>query len=742
MKPTQKNRQAEFKCSLGADVLLLNRMFACERVSGLFEYQLTLVSEDENIDLYGMLGEPALVQLELPGGERRYFAGHVAEFSFASFRDNLAEYHAVLRPWLWLLTRATNNRIFQHKTVPDIIKQVCRDHGFTDIDYRLSGKYAELEFCVQYNETDFDFLSRLMEEEGIYYFFEHEKYQHTMVLADSPSAHETFGKYGIVPWYPPDAHEHREREHLDDWSMKRGVRSGKFIQRDFDFTKPGTDLEVVSRIAKPHAQAEFERYCYPGGYTEVQAGEAIARTRLEAEQADHEVLGGRGDARGMIPGFLFTLELFPRDDQNREYLILEVTHTLHQTGYDSGGSDSGDNFEYGCSLLAIPSNAPYRPPRITPRPVIHGPQTAIVVGESGEEIWTNQYGQVKVQFHWDRYGKNGPASSCWVRVSQAWAGKQWGTQFLPRIGHEVIVEFLEGDPDRPIITGSVYNGDNKPPYELPANQTQSGIKTRSTKSGTRDNFNEIRFEDKKGSEQLYMHAEKNMDTRVENCQTLNVDVDRKVTVGSDESHHVKNNRDKTVDVDETTLIGQNREATIGMNEKLMVGAQREKKVAAAETNIIGTNRSTTVGVSDTLKVASNRSETIGMSFTQTVGTSSTTNVGGAMMITATGGVTITAPGGINIVDSNYNNMGVLEKKIATDFEKFCNGFSKDVTLMSSSFNGGIDTGIKNVATGFTNMKMETTTTSFIKKGFGMEDSDADMSNSKFSLKKAVLSMFG
>ena len=731
MKPTQKNRQANFKSSLDPDALMLNRMFAREQVSGLFEFDLTVVSEDENIDLYKILGEHARVELELPGGDFRYFSGHVAGFSFASFRDNLAEYRIVLRPWLWLLTRATNHRIFQNKTVPDIIKQVCQDHGFTDLDDRLSGKYEDRVFCVQYRESDFDFLARLMEEEGIYYFFEHEEAKHTLVLADGPSAHEPFGKYDVVPWYPPDAHDHREREHLDDWSMARGVRSGKFTQRDFDFTKPGADLEVVSRIAKPHAQAEFEQYQYPGGYSEVPRGEAISRMQLEAHQSDHEMLSGRGNARGMIPGFLFTLELFPRDDQNREYLILDVTHDLHQGGYDSGGADAGADFEYGCSLTAMPSSEPYRPPRMTPRPVVYGPQTAIVVGESGEEIWTNKHGQVKVQFHWDREGGNNQNSSCWVRVSQAWAGKQWGAQFLPRMGHEVIVEFLEGDPDRPIITGSVYNAENKPPYDLPGNATQSGIKTRSSKSGTRDNFNEIRFEDKKGSEQLYLHAEKNMDTRVENCQTVNVDVDRSVTVGNNEEHHVKNNREKNVDVDETTMIGKNREATIGLNEKLTVGNERTKNIGVSESSTIGTNRSTTVGVSDTLNVGANLSATAGAVFSMKAGAVMSLDAGAAMTLKAAGPISISSAAGVSIMHNPHADTGMIRTVI--------DQLNEDISQMKKSFKV---LSLSNTVLGqsITQLSNSVTAVDISHKDVSMGTTYTDISQKVFGLEKGQLKM--
>ncbi|PKL96533.1 MAG: type VI secretion system tip protein VgrG [Gammaproteobacteria bacterium HGW-Gammaproteobacteria-8] len=737
MAATQQNRQANFRSSLGADVLMLVDMFGSEKVSGLFEYELTVVSEDENIDLYSILGEHARVELDLPGGGKRYFAGHVCSFTFSSFRDNFAEYRILLRPWMWMLTRASNNRIFQGDTVPDIIKAVCQDHGFTDIDKRLTRSYAARNYCVQYRESDFDFISRLMEEEGIYYFFEHEEGKHTLILADDISAHETFGKYDIVPWYPPDAHDHRERESLADWSMSRGIRSGSVTLRDFDFTKPGADLNVMSRMAKPHAHAKYERYEYPGGYTAVRSGEDLSRLRLEEHQTDHEVLSGHGNARGLIPGFLFTLELFPREDQNREYLILEVTHRLHQGGFDSGGVDEGSGLEYDCSINAMPSNEPYRPPRITPAPLMHGPQTAIVVGESGEDIWTNEYGQVKVQFHWNRNRQRNQNSSCWVRVAQIWAGKQWGAQFLPRIGQEVVVDFLEGDPDRPIIIGSVYNGDNKPPYDLPANATQSGIKSRSSKSGTRDNFNEIRFEDKKGSEQLYIHAEKNMDTRVENCQTSSVDVNRTVTIGKDDKETVKGNRERKVDGKEDVTVIKDWTQTVSKGDwstTISLGKWTHQSHGISITSL--TNNIEVTATIGSLNLFGMSSILMNSSGPITITTPQ------AMTVSAGAGVTVTAPGGINIVDSRYSNMGVLEKKIAMDFEKFCNGFTKDATLMASSYIGGIETSIKNVVTGFTNMKMETTTTSFIKAGFDMKDSETDMSNSKFSLKKAVLSMFG
>ena len=379
----------------------------------------------------------------------------------------------------------------------------------------------------------------------------------------------------------------------------------------------------------------------------------------------------------------------------------------------------------------MPSSEPYRPPRSTPRPVVHGPQTAIVVGESGEEIWTNEHGQVKVQFHWDREGKNDQNSSCWVRVSQAWAGKQWGAQFLPRIGHEVIVEFLEGDPDRPIITGSVYNAENKPPYELPGNATQSGIKTRSSKSGTRDNFNEIRFEDKKGSEQLYIHAEKNMDTRVENCQTVNVDVNRAVTVGNNEEHHVKNNREKNVDVDETTMIGKNREATIGLNEKLTVGNERTKNIGVSESSTIGTNRSTTVGVSDTLNVGANLSATAGAMFSMKAGAVMSLDAGAAMTLKAAGPISISSAAGVSIMHNPHADTGMIRTVI--------DQLNEDISQMKKSFKV---LSLSNTVLGqsITQLSNSVTAVDISHKDVSMGTTYTDISQKVFGLEKGQLKM--
>ncbi len=552
--PSQANRQASFHHSgdaskLPADKLLLNDMFAREQVSGLFEYQLVLSSDDENIDLDELIGETAWVELQLPGQSTpRHFCGVVADFTFASFRDNLAEYRITLRPWLWLLTQASNNRIFEKQSVPEIIKAVCKAHGFDDILDGLNGTYEDRVYCVQYRESDFSFISRLMEDEGIYYYFEHSENENKdyLVLVDDRTDHGAFRGYNQVPYYPPDEHNHREEEHLDDWTVSRAVRSGSFQLRDYDFKKPGADLKVLSDMKKSHAANNaFARYEYPGRYGEYAAqvadtrGNRLVTARLQEAQSDHELLCGRGNVRGLVPGYIFELQQFPRTDQNREYLVLDVTHRLRLGGFDSGGVDAGDDFEYDCSLTAMPASEQYRPPRTTEKPRVYGPQTAIVVGrgQAGDEIVFEDYLQIRVKFHWYCNDLNSAQnSSCWVRVSQAWAGSGWGAQFVPRVGQEVIVEFLEGDPDRPIVTGSVYNASNLPPY---TETTQSGIKTRSSKGGTTSNFNEIRFDDKKDNEELYIHAEKDMKVDVENHLTESVGRNKTVTIDEGHKHTVE-----------------------------------------------------------------------------------------------------------------------------------------------------------------------------------------------------------
>ncbi|MDF5906994.1 type VI secretion system spike protein VgrG1a [Pseudomonas aeruginosa] len=566
----QLTRLVQVDCPLGPDVLLLQRMEGREELGRLFAYELHLVSENPNLPLEQLLGKPMSLSLELPGGSRRFFHGIVARCSQVAGHGQFAGYQATLRPWPWLLTRTSDCRIFQNQSVPEIIKQVFRDLGFSDFEDALTRPYREWEYCVQYRETSFDFISRLMEQEGIYYWFRHEQKRHILVLSDAYGAHRSPGGYASVPYYPPTL-GHRERDHFFDWQMAREVQPGSLTLNDYDFQRPGARLEVRSNIARPHAAADYPLYDYPGEYVQSQDGEQYARNRIEAIQAQHERVRLRGVVRGIGAGHLFRLSGYPRDDQNREYLVVGAEYRVVQELYETGSGGAGSQFE--SELDCIDASQSFRLLPQTPVPVVRGPQTAVVVGPKGEEIWTDQYGRVKVHFHWDRHDQSNENSSCWIRVSQAWAGKNWGSMQIPRIGQEVIVSFLEGDPDRPIITGRVYNAEQTVPYELPANATQSGMKSRSSKGGTPANFNEIRMEDKKGAEQLYIHAERNQDNLVENDASLSVGHDRNKSIGHDELVRIGNNRTRAVKLNDTLLVGGAKSDSVTGTYLIEAGAQ-------------------------------------------------------------------------------------------------------------------------------------------------------------------------
>lgn len=571
----QALRSIEISTPLGGDQLLFHQMSGAEELGRLFQYVVDVVSSDEAIDPYQLLGENVTLRLDAQEDAPRYFNGYVSRMTQVGRLGGQAHYRFELRPWLWFLTRTSDCRIFQEMTVPDIILQVFRDHGFTDFESSLSETYRTWEYCVQYRETDFNFVSRLMEQEGIYYYFKHEDGKHTLVLSDALSAHATIPGYEEIPYIPPDESEIEDRECVSDWSFTREVMSGAYALQDYDFKLPRTNLLSASSAPAGHSGDAFEVYDYPGEYMAASEGEQYARLRLQEIAARHERKRAQANARGITPGALFTLADHPRDDQNAEHLIVAASYVMHAANYESGGPSGGPTFE--CSFEALVSSCPFRSARTTPKPAVQGPQTAVVVGKSGEEIWTDEFGRVKVHFHWDRYGQADETSSCWVRVAQVWAGKGWGGMQLPRIGQEVLVEFLEGDPDRPIITGRVYNGVNTPPYELPSSQTISTVKSNSSKGG--GGFNELRFEDKKDEEQIFVHAQKNLDVRVLNDRFETVMNDRHTVVENDRKDHVKNERHETVDSNHFEKIGADRHLSIEGAELVEIQGKKSLTVA-------------------------------------------------------------------------------------------------------------------------------------------------------------------
>ncbi|PXX40835.1 MULTISPECIES: type VI secretion system tip protein TssI/VgrG [Burkholderia] len=599
------------------DDLKFHTLDGSDELGRLFEFRIEALADSHSLSLKDMLGKPVTVRIEQQNQSTRYLNGIVARASLAGRRaERYYGYELVVRPWLWLATRRSDCRIFQNKTVPEIVQEVLSTYGFP-IENHLAESYVPREYCVQYNETDAAFVSRLMEFEGIYYWFKHAEDTHTLMLSDAMSSHTALPGYETIPYIARDRTAIADEEHIDGWLPAQEVSVGKHQTTDYDYTKPRADLSSQKVDPRGHDHDSFASFEWPGGYRDDAPGVHYSRVRLEEQQAEHERASADTDVRGAAPGYLFTLAHCPRADQNREYLIVRCRYRFQENAY---ASDQGaEAVVHQTMMLVQPSSLPFRSPRETPRPRTNGPQTATVVGPPGEEIWTDQYGRVKLQFRWDRYGQSNQDSSCWVRVSSPWAGGGFGGVQIPRVGDEVVVDFLNGDPDEPIVTGRVYNGEKMPPWGLPGSATQSGLLSRSSPGGTTEHANAFRFEDKKGAEQLWMHAERNFDAETEADHTLSVGNNHTHTVGNDETMQVKNNRQRSVGQNETVNIGKNRVAQIGVDETHEVGGNRTRTVGKKETVTIASDREATIGGSHTESVTHAKTETIGEGKTLNVG---------------------------------------------------------------------------------------------------------------------------
>ena len=643
--------------------LLFRSLEGHEQISRLFEYRVRLLSDNPSISANQLLGKDLSIEIDLTtqlhGGDQRFLSGQITQFTYAGRDGDFYSYLATLSPWLWHATRRSDFRIFQNQTVPDVIKQVLGPYGFT-IDDRLVNSYRTWVYLVQYGESDFNFVSRMLEEEGAYFYFKHKQGSHTLVLSDDIGSHQPLvNGQASIPYYPNDrAAQVRDEDFIDHWSFAEDIASGRFAADDYDFEKPRAPLDTQLALPAGHAQDDREIYEWPGGYIEMGDGENYARVRTEQQKAQRKTVQGEGNARNIAPGFCLTLRGYPRADQNAEYLIESAQYRFEENvrrsdggGGGGSGSHAGTPTTYRISFHAVPKSTQYRSQRVTARPRTTGPQTAVITGPAGEEIHTDPYGRVKVQFHWDRYGKKDENSSCWIRVSQNWAGSGYGTMHIPRIGQEVIVDFLNGDPDYPIITGSVYNAMQMPPWDLPANKTQTGIKTRSSLDGTSGDglkdspgtANALRFEDKKGAEQLWLHAQKDQLTEVEHDEDKWVGNDRRKVIDRDEFNTI--HRDRTeivdrnekinvhgwrteeVDLDETITIHGQRTETVDKNETLTVHQNRARTVDRNETLSIGKSRTKDVGKSETDSIGQNWTVTTGMVKTESVGLLSTFNIG-------------------------------------------------------------------------------------------------------------------
>jgi len=555
---TQDTRVASLDIpGLGKDTLVVTRFHAIEGLSELFEFRIEALSEKADINFDQALGTNATLKIQSYDKER-VFNGVFTEVQAQGMWGDLYEYHLVLRPWLWLLSKTSDCRIFENKDVLKIIKEVFNDRGFSDFEPATTKSYPELEYTVQYRETDLAFVSRLMEQHGIYYFFEHSASKHNLRLADGKSSHKPVPGMTQVPFLTGDQHARRDREHIFGWSPERRFRTGKIELMDYDYLKPTANLKSDAEANSNYKKSKLEIYDYPGKYKVKKDGEDYAKVRLLAEQAQDKRRHASGDAINLFPGGLTTLEKHPQGGENKEYLILRAAHTYTTQAYTTG-MPSPDHGYHGAYEF-LPSDIEFKAPLTTPRPVICGPQTATVVADkdADEEIDVDKHGRILVRFFWDRK----KTQSCRVRVAQVWAGKGWGGQVIPRVGQEAVVEFLEGDPDRPLVVGTVFNGDYKYPYEMPANKTRSGLKSNSSKGG--NGYNEFMFEDKKDGEKIVMHAEKDHEVVIRNLE--------KTEIGENFSGKAPNSRKTTLKngSDELNLDNGNQKVDIKGKQDISV----------------------------------------------------------------------------------------------------------------------------------------------------------------------------
>ena len=626
-------RLMTFKVPALGKELFFSEFRGTDAVSRPFEFEVMFTADTPDIASSKMLGEKATVTLGADAP--RHFHGVITEFRFVDAMGDIARYAVVLRPWLWFLSQKTDNRIFQNMTVVQILEKVFGGHE-NDFSMKLKGSYAPRDYCVQYGESDLDFAHRLMEEEGIFYFFTHDEGAHQMVLADDNDAFTPADGHSEIHYQPGGMVTDTDADTIVDWQPRAMVRPGKFAQTDYNFEKPSLDLMTKTEEERGHG-FDKEHYVYPGTYQEVADGDRIAAVRLKALQAPVVRIVAQATAPALWSGHSFKLTDFPRTAENDEYVILSVDYSF---AYNQKRVARGDlPLDYLATLTVAPKAIPYKPERRTPWPVMKGPQTAVVVGPAGAEIYTDKYSRVKVQFFWDRQGGKDENSTCYIRVSSAWAGAGWGFIQIPRIGQEVIVDFLDGNPDRPIITGRVYNAEQMPPYGLPGSATQSGWKSNSSPGG--GGWNELRFEDKAGSEEVYFQAEKDHNELVKNNETRTIGNDFAEDVGHDAQQSIGHDRTESVGNDKSVSVGNNRTVSIGVNDDETVGSNRSLSVGADETISVGANSTETIGSNHSQTVGSNQSVTVGGSRTDTVAVNEARTVGAAQEQTVGGARTVT-----------------------------------------------------------------------------------------------------
>ncbi|MDC6117312.1 type VI secretion system Vgr family protein [Serratia rubidaea] len=670
---------------LGPDELMFWSLQGSEQLSRPYVFQVDLLSQNFHIDRRSLLGQT--VTLEIPTQNLlapRYLNGKVTAAAVRSEEINdtrYAVYQLKLEPDIWPMLRDRNFRIFQQQTVPDIVKTLLAEQNVACED-QLTGSYRQWEYCVQYQESSYNFISRLMELEGIYYFWRHEMGKQTLVLMDAPQQHKPFEGYESIPYHVTPSGGSTSEEGVSRWAVNDVVTPGIYSIDDYDFRKPNAWLFQARQNPASPQPGQIDVYDWPGRFVDHQHGEFYARVRQEAWQAEHQQISATATALGIAPGHTFTLRNAPYAADNGQYLVTQAEYHLRENRYASGGESS----EHRIDFNVMPADVPFRPEQLAEWPKTCGPQTAKVVGPKGESIWTDKYGRIKVKFHWDRLAAGDDTSSCWVRVSSAWAGQGFGGVQIPRVNDEVVIDFINGDPDRPIVIGRVYNEASMPPWALPAAATQMGFMSR-TKDGTADNANALRFEDKAGSEQVWIQAERNMDTNVKNDESHTIGSNRTKTIGADETSHIKQNRTKNVDGNETVAIGQNRTKTISGNETTTVKQNRTETVEGSETLTVQQSRNETITGDHSATVKSNHTSTVEGNQVMTVNQDRTRTVNGNENVNVVKNRDVVVKGHQTLGISGNRTASVSgnENKVITKMQDVSIGEGRKIVI------GGVDT---------------------------------------------------
>ncbi|MGC8559318.1 MAG: type VI secretion system Vgr family protein [Phycisphaerae bacterium] len=568
--------------ALGANAWAVVSIHGTEALSDMFVYRVDALLQVSNQNVAAaLLGKSVTLRIGLPAAPGRGLPpalrnGIVVNCTRITDADRSNLFRLVIMPWNWLLTRGSNCRIFQSATAPDLIKTTFNSLGFSAFNQSLQSTYPSLDYCVQYRETYFNFVSRLMEFNGIFYFYTHSNGSHVMQMADSNSACPAVAGDAEIPF---GRYARGKPAGIDQWDTQHEIQPGLFTCSDFNYMQPTQNQTGKVNNSTGAAQANLEIFDFPGGFIDSSFASTVAAIRMQERQSEYEICSGTTGNWNVNAGSVFTLTGHPNTALNKKYLITGVQFEASQSepAATGGASAAGAELTYSAHLTAIDFKQPYRPGRRTPKPVIAGPQTAFVSGPSGQEIYTDSNGRIKVQFHWDRYGQADQNASCWIRVAQLWAGKGWGALFLPRIGQEVVVEFVDGDPDRPLVTGCVYNAVNTTPYALPDKAAESGIKTSSTTGG--NGANELKFDDTAGSENIFLHAQHDMHHRVKNNHYLTVEKENHMVIGGAGHVHHKDALHVQTDGKHLESIGSDRNLTVSGDEMVKIDGTSSRQVA-------------------------------------------------------------------------------------------------------------------------------------------------------------------